>query len=203
MQAVTVEPEILGRREGAEVFLAWMVYRCPGCGQPNIAHGFTDTQYFRNGQPYRFDVARWYPQSPIARTYPDSVPPAIAKVAAEAHRCFSVGCHQAAVAMARTAVEAIAKAKGITQGPLVAKIDELYRQKLIYEHVRDAAHEVRFAGNDAAHGDLVDDPLVESEVEAILELMDMVLDGVFIAPAKIAAQKAAREARKAAKALGA
>ncbi|MFD9416910.1 DUF4145 domain-containing protein [Streptomyces goshikiensis] len=132
------------------------------------------------------------------KDYPHTVPPSIAKVAAEAHGCLSVGHHQAAVLMARTTVEAIAKAKGILQGSLVAKIDKLYDQHLVYEHVRDAAHEVRFVGNDAAHADLVDNPIDEEEAVAILELMDMVLEGVFIAPAKTAAQKAARAAKKAA-----
>lgn len=126
----------------------------------------------------------------------DSVPKAIAGAAAEAHSSLRVGNIQAAVLMARTTVEATAKAKGITSGNLVAKIDALYAQHLIYEHVRDAAHEVRFAGNDAAHGDLVDDPISADEAATIVELMDMLLDGVFIAPAKTAAQTLARQARK-------
>ncbi|WP_326661724.1 DUF4145 domain-containing protein [Streptomyces canus] len=130
------------------------------------------------------------------------MPSKIAKVATEAHGSMSVSHHQAAVLMARTTVEAVAKAQGITQGSLVVKIDELYNRHLVYEHVRDAAHEVRFVGNDAAHGDLVDKPINEDEAQAILDLMDMVLDGVFIAPAKTAAQKAARQAKKAAAATG-
>lgn len=99
--------------------------------------------------------------------------------------------------MARTTIEASAKAKGITSGNLVHKVDELFNQQLIYEHVRGAAHEIRHVGNDAAHGDLVDDPLTEKEALDVLGLMDMVLDGVFIAPAKTAAHAQARLARKA------
>ncbi|MET8404341.1 DUF4145 domain-containing protein [Streptomyces sp900116325] len=115
----------------------------------------------------------------------------VAAVAREAHSSLGLGNVHAAVLMARTTVEAPAKTKGIVTGNLVAKIDALYAQHLIYEHVRDAAHEVRFAGNDAAHGDLVDDPISAEEAEAI-----MLLEGVFIAPAKTAAQAAARQARK-------
>ncbi|MEU2829164.1 DUF4145 domain-containing protein [Streptomyces lavendulae] len=155
-------------------------------------------RFRRPGQVYTHDFipAGWYPKSPLVKEYPGSVPSKISKVAAEAHGSYSVGHLQAAVLLARTTVEAVAKAKGITQGSLVSKIDELYNQHLVYEHVRDAAHEVRFVGNDAAHGDLVEDPIDEEEAAAILELMDMVLEGVFIAPAKTAAQKAARQARK-------
>jgi hypothetical protein len=198
MQPVTTDPQVVGPlMSDPGWYLAWMVYRCPGCGSLNLAQGATNTDFFYNEQPFEFIAQAWYPQSPLTKVYPDSVPPQIAKAAVEAHGCLSVGHHQAAVAMARTTVEAIAKAKGTTHGKLVEKIDKLYEQKLIYEHVKDAAHQVRFAGNDAAHGDLVDDPISEDETKAILELMDMVLDGVFIAPAKTAAQKAAREEKKA------
>ncbi|WP_406835012.1 DUF4145 domain-containing protein (plasmid) [Streptomyces sp. AHU1] len=130
------------------------------------------------------------------KAYPDSVPMTIVAAAAEAHSSLRVGNIQAAVLMARTNVEATAKAKGITAGNLVAKIDTLYAQHLIYEHIQDAAHEVRFAGNDAAHGDLVDDPISAEEAESIVEPMDMLIEGVFIAPTKTATQAAAQLARK-------
>jgi hypothetical protein len=179
--------------------LGWAVFTCAGCWAASLAQGFYP-ELGRPGQLYTHDFvpAGWYPQSPLVKEYPDSVPARIAKMAAEAHGSSSVGHYQAAVLMARTTVEAVAKAQGITQGNLVGKIDELYNRHLVYEHVRDAAHEVRFVGNDAAHADLVDHPISEEEASAILELMDMVLDGVFIAPAKTAAQRAAREAKKAA-----
>lgn len=170
----------------------WEMYTCPACKAASIALVATE------GDDDEDDTVflRWIPDKPPVKEYPGSVPTAIAAVAGEAHSSLQVGNMQAAVLMARTTVEATAKAKGVTPGNLVAKIDALYAQHLIYEHVRDAAHEVRFAGNDAAHGDLVDDPITTEEAESIVELMDMLLEGVFIAPAKTAAQAAARQARK-------
>ncbi|WP_328473661.1 DUF4145 domain-containing protein [Streptomyces sp. NBC_00448] len=168
----------------------WEMYTCPACNAASIA-----LVAHEDGEDESVFL-RWVPDKPPVRGYPDSVPKAIAGAAAEAHSSLRVGNIQAAVLMARTTVEATAKAKGITSGNLVAKIDALYAQHLIYEHVRDAAHEVRFAGNDAAHGDLVDDPISADEAATIVELMDMLLDGVFIAPAKTAAQTLARQARK-------
>jgi hypothetical protein len=70
-------------------------------------------------------------------------------------------------------VEACAKAKDITSGTIRHRIDSLYEQGLIYRHVKDAAHEVRLAGNEVAHGDLVDDPIGTEEGMATLALMDM------------------------------
>lgn len=203
MMPIEHEPIIQHEGDPHTDALGWAVFTCAGCGAASLAQGIYP-KLGRPGKVYTHDFVptAWYPQSPLVKEYPASVPAGIAKVAAEAHGSFSVGHHQAAVLMARTTVEAVAKAKGIMQGSLVAKIDELYNQHLVYEHVRDAAHEVRFVGNDAAHADLVDNPISEEEATAILELMDMVLDGVFIAPAKTAAQRAARQTKKAAAATG-
>lgn len=169
----------------------WRMYTCPSCRAASLALVAEE-----DGDDGDIEFRRWVPDKPPVKVYPDSIPKAIAAVAREAHSSLRVGNVQAAVLMARTTAEATAKAKGITTGNLAAKINALYAQHLIYEHVRDAAHEVRFVGNDAAHGDLVDDPISAEEAESIVELMDMLLDGVFIAPAKTAAQAAARQARK-------
>lgn len=169
----------------------WVTYVCPACKSANLALAVDDS----SGEPI---VRRWYPQTPPERPYPDSVPAKIVKAAQEAHSSLGIENLQAAVLMARTTIEASAKAVGIADGNLVAKIDALYDRHMVYEHVRDAAHEVRLFGNDAAHGDLVDAPLTADEVREILDLMDMVLDGVFIAPAKTAAVRAARLAKKSA-----
>jgi len=173
----------------------WRMFVCPACRAASLA--LVAEEEAMDGD-VRF--LRWVPDKPPLKEYPGSVPKPIAAVAREAHSSLWMDNIQAAVLMARTTVEATAKAKGVTSGHLVAKIDALYSQNLIYEHVRDAAHEVRFAGNDAAHGDLVDDPISREEAESIVELMDMLLEGVFIAPAKTAAQAAARQARDSAKA---
>jgi hypothetical protein len=174
----------------------WRMYTCPSCRAASVALVAEE-----DGDDGDIEFRRWVPDKPPVKAYPDSVPKAIAAVAREAHSSLRVGNIQAAVLMARTTAEATAKAKGVTTGNLAAKINALYAQHLIYEHVRDAAHEVRFAGNDAAHGDLVDDPISAEEAESIVELMDMLLDGVFVAPAKTAAQAAARQARKNASAV--
>ncbi|MFF7249879.1 DUF4145 domain-containing protein [Embleya sp. NPDC008237] len=176
--------------------LGWMAYRCEGCQALSLAQGRFARVDFGVPDGGSLWGESWYPQHPIHKTYESFVPERIAEVASEAHGCLSVGHHRAAVALARAVVESTAKAKGIDTGPLVKKIDKLYEQGLIYEHVKDAAHEVREGGNEIAHGDLVDDPIGAEESAAIVELMDMVLDGVFIAPGKTAAQRAARVARE-------
>jgi hypothetical protein len=61
--------------------------------------------------------------------------------------------------------------------------------------MRLAAHEVRFAGNEAAHGDLVDEPITADDAAEIVALMDAILERVYQEPAKVARVRASREAR--------
>lgn len=137
--------------------------------------------------------------------FPD-VPEQIADAATEAHACLSIQAFRGAVALARAVVEATAKDKGITKGPLVAKIDALHKQGDIREITRQLAHEVREGGNEIAHGDLADDPMPAEDAEAIVVLMDEILEEVYQGPARMMALKKSRldrEQRNAAKKSGA
>ncbi|MFE1729962.1 DUF4145 domain-containing protein [Streptomyces bacillaris] len=116
-------------------------------------------------------------------------------MAVEAHQCLSIEANRAAVALARAVVEATAKECGIKTGSLEKKIDRLFEQHLIREHVRDAAHEVRFGGNEVAHGDLVAEPMDNFTATEILGLMDEILEEVFQSPARVKRRTAQRLAR--------
>jgi hypothetical protein len=123
------------------------------------------------------------------------VPSHIGEAADEAYRCLSIKAYRAAALLARSVVEATAKEKGITKGNLVAKINELHKQQLIREYVKDAADEVRHLGNDMAHGDFVD-TVEPEEADEALALMDEVLEEVFQSPARVMRARAARLAKK-------
>jgi Domain of unknown function (DUF4145) len=136
----------------------------------------------------------WVPKVGVGRGYPD-VPEHIATAASEAHECQSIGAHRAAVMLARAVIEATAKAKQITKGNLFDKIEKMHEQGLLSELVRDQAHEVRYLGNDMAHGDFVE-PVSTEEADEILELMAEVLHAVFEMPAQLLRRKEARLAKK-------
>ena len=83
------------------------------------------------------------------------MPKELADAASQAHLCLSAAAPLGAVAVARAVVEAVAKDHGITTGNLKSKIASLHSHGHITPAMRDAATEIRFAGNNAAHGDLV------------------------------------------------
>ncbi|ADB31283.1 hypothetical protein Kfla_2207 [Kribbella flavida DSM 17836] len=140
------------------------------------------------------DVRIHWPSAIGGKDFPD-VPEAIASSANEAHLALSVGAFRAAIAMARAVVEAIAKANGITSGTLMSKIDGLRQADVISEAMKEAAHEIRFAGNEVAHGDLVTDPLTREDAEEVLGLMDAIILRVYQEPAQVARVRERRESR--------
>lgn len=147
----------------------------------------------------------WEPKK-IRRPGFQDVPQQIAQTATEAHACLSISAYRGAVALARAVVEATAKDHSIVKGPLVAKIDEMHKQNLIRDITRELAHEIREGGNEIAHGDLADEPMPPEDAEAIVALMDEILEEVYQGPARmLALQKSRleREQRNAAKKAGA
>ncbi|MEU0520600.1 DUF4145 domain-containing protein [Streptosporangium sp. NPDC006007] len=129
-------------------------------------------------------VAHWPAASVGHLRYPD-VPESIADLAREAHACLIAGATRAAALMARSAVEAVAKDKDFTSGNLMQKIDRLHNSGHISQLIAEAAHEIRFAGNEAAHGPLDVEPTSQEDAEAITRLMDKILERVYHEPAEI------------------
>ncbi|MFF7251685.1 DUF4145 domain-containing protein [Streptomyces microflavus] len=168
------------------------VCRCDHCGRLSLVlrRGHATEAY---SELLTVDKEEWLPASVSGRSF-DDVPPQIGSVADEAYRCASIGAYRGAVALARAVVEATAKSKGITANGIANKINKLYEQNLIREHVKEAAHEVRFGGNSVAHGDL--DDLTSEEAEEILMLMSEILEEVFQSPARVQRQRQKRLARK-------
>lgn len=136
----------------------------------------------------------WTPLPGERREYQD-VPEPVAGAATEATLCFSVGAFRAVGGLARAVVEAAAKAKGIEARTLQDKIQAMADGGLVRPHIKDAADEVRYFGNNMAHGDFADAVTAEEAAEA-LALMDEVLHDVFQSPARVERVRQARLARK-------
>lgn len=175
---------------------------CDFCSKLSIGEGSGGEPSLR-GDEIDLSVARHVLEDktyvqwlPVAGEAPDvvDVPEAIGRAAREAYSSASVGNHMAAILMARTVIEATAKAQGISSGDLSKKINSMRDKQLIRPAVADQAHEVRYAGNDMAHGDIdvVPDAI---DSEEILALMGSVLTEVFQDPARLERIRAKRAAR--------
>lgn len=126
----------------------------------------------------------WEPQTVLGQDFPD-VPDEIAQPASEAFKCASIQAYRAAVLMARSVLEASAKAKGVTTGNLLAKIDKLAENGEIRTKVAAAAHGVRMLGNDMAHGDFATTDVTKEDADVVLRILDLFLTELFQVDAAI------------------
>lgn len=186
-------------KNGVELLVG--AYRCAACGVGSIAVATNDAPGFITtagnvlDRLSEVDAVAWFPERSVDKDYPD-VPTPIADAASEAFACNSAGRCRASVLLARSVIEATAKDKGITTGNLYNKIEALRTAGHIREDVKEAAHEIRFLGNDMAHGDFATTTVEQQEADGIITLMEEILEEVFQGPARVAAIKANRLAKK-------
>lgn len=139
-------------------------------------------------------VFDYWPKHVGGKDFPD-VPENIGSTADEAHKCMSIGAHRGAIALARAVVEATAKDHQITKGLLDKKIEQMAFKGIISPAMKDAADEVRFAGNEVAHGDLAEQPITADDARDVLELMDAILTRVYQEPKQVERVRARRKER--------
>lgn len=171
---------------------------CDHCGEISAARGVSGYRYgnsidlgqVKEGVASSDLPLEWYPRVGVAPTV-DDVPVHIQRAAQEAYSSASVGNHMAAILMARTVIEASAKEKDILSGNLFTKINALKDASFIRPAIAEQAHEVRFAGNDMAHGD-IDVAPDATDSEEILALMAEVLSEIFQGPARLERIRAKR-----------
>ena len=172
--------------------------RCDNCNAPNIAI-INETKLYERTERANLnndydEVDEWLPTEPRGKEYAD-VPNQIADAASEAYACYSIRSYRAAILLARSVLEACAKDKGITTGSLSSKINELAERNIISTQIRDEAHEIRFFGNEMAHGDFTQ-KISEEDAADMLGFLDTVLEYVYQMPAAIRRRQEARQNRK-------
>ncbi|MCQ4792473.1 DUF4145 domain-containing protein [Bifidobacterium adolescentis] len=178
-------------------------FKCDYCGYPNIAlmAAYVDDGFDRfdaNSVFSKNDGSQpfvWLPDEPLGKEFED-VPQHIADAASEAYACFSIRSYRAAILMARSVLEATAKDKKVTKGNLASKIDELAADGVISEQIKDEAHEIRYLGNDMAHGDFTE-PVSEEDADDMLGFLATFLNYVYQMPAAIRRRQEARKNRRA------
>lgn len=168
--------------------------RCDQCAAINIATFTLITQSrgkpslaraaFNKESGYALETMDWQPKNAVVRSLED-VPKGIDEAAGEAIAALTIGAHKSAVLMSRSVIEATAKDQGIDAGSLYGKISKLEEQRVITPSTADAAHEVRFLGNDMAHGDFATTSITEAEAAEVVEIIEAMLAEVYQRPARI------------------
>jgi hypothetical protein len=196
-----IRDAVILQRKNQKTF-AYGLLRCDECQAASVAIGVVPNG--TNNHPAwasetfngKGSDLGWLPERGAGKDFPD-VPEHIAAAADEAHRCRSINANRAAAALARSVIEATAKDRGHKTGTLERKINEMHTAGDLSELAKETAHEIRFVGNEMAHGDFVV-PIEGEDADDVLHFMDEVLNAVYQAPARLNAAREQRLARKAA-----
>lgn len=133
---------------------------------------------------------------------PEHVPPEIAAAFDEGARCMAIGCHNAAGAMFRLAVD-LTTAKLLpptdTDG-LNAKIRRslglrlawMFDNNVLSRALEELSHCIKDNGNDGAH----EGTLTAADAEDLLDFTEILLERIFTEPARIAEAAKRREERR-------
>lgn len=97
----------------------------------------------------------------------------------------SIAAPDAAVIMANSAVDAMLKAKGYTEGKLFHRINKARDDGLLTPEMADWAHEVRLTSNDTRHADEENPHATPEQARQIVEFAEALGEFLFVLPARI------------------
>lgn len=84
-----------------------------------------------------------------------------------------------------SAVDAMLKAKGYTDGSLYRRIDEAAQAHLITAEMAAWAHEIRLDANDERHADEAADLPTKEDAEKVIEFASALAQFLFVLPARV------------------
>ncbi len=151
----------------------WGVYKCTTCRK------FVLTQSIR-GNGHTIDVERTYPPT---TTVEAAMPERAAKYLIQAIE--SSHAPDGAVMLAGSSVDAMLKAKGLTEGSLYSRIDQAVKDHLLTVEMGDWAHEVRLGSNRPRHADDDDPHVTPAEAAQSIEFVKTLGHILFVLPERI------------------
>lgn len=185
------------RGDGGSDLTLWGLVKCPNraaCGRVALVEFFRYPEHDDVGtRVYRFRGEAVYPNAEAS--YKEAgVPPQIAKEFQEALRCRVHGFFLGAALVARRALQSAVRHAGAKVDTLEREIDSLPPETLALQ-VRDAAHQVRLIGADAAHPDDSGkiENVTDADVDALLAYTREVLHYLFVMPDRLSISEAKRK----------
>ena len=148
----------------------WAMYGCTRCGGVVTASSVTDTS----------QTTRVFP---AADELSESVPNPAKEFLKQA--IDSVHSPAASVMVAASAVDAMLKAKGYSDGSLYSRINKAAEDHLITSEMAEWAHEVRLDANDQRHADEEAVLPIENDARRSIEFARALAEFIFVLPARV------------------
>ena len=163
---------------------------CPleGCRKPSLIL----FELMEMGDGYQHQRLATFPRGSAQKL--EGLSDSVARDRDEAWSCFYGGDVRAAVIMGRAALQRAVRELGAKGDNLLAEIDDLLAKQVITSSLAKLAHEVRLAGNDAAHPETLEDVDPEDANESLV-FLDEFLTVTLSMPARVGARSARRESK--------
>ncbi|WP_419604186.1 DUF4145 domain-containing protein [Thiolapillus sp.] len=97
----------------------------------------------------------------------------------------SINAPAGAVMLTASSIDAMLKAKGLTEGSLYARIKKAAEQNLITEDMADWAHEVRLNANDQRHADESASLPTSEDAKRVIDFVQALGMVLFVLPARV------------------
>lgn len=109
------------------------------------------------------------------------MPQKIKKLYEEASSIYK-NSKRAALALLRLALDLLCEEKGYNKGNLYDKIENLARDGVFEDDIKEIAHGVRGLGNGAVHPREIDEEATEEEVKIVFELLNLITEELITKP---------------------
>jgi hypothetical protein len=146
----------------------WRVYRCRSCG--GIVMGWAGSN-----DP-NYNAVELYPEPDVV----DECLPVRARTFLS-QAISSIHAPAGSVMLAASAVDAMLKAKGLTEGALFPRINKAVKDHLITAEMATWAHEIRLDANDQRQAELP----TEDQAQKCIEFAKALAQFLFVLPARV------------------
>ncbi|WP_217542863.1 DUF4145 domain-containing protein [Vibrio metschnikovii] len=149
----------------------WGVYVCSSCGGVVTAWAYNSGQY----------VQEFFPQIQLISEDIPEMPRAYLQ---QAYSSFHAPA--GAVMLAASAVDAMLKCKGLTEGSLYSRIKKACEINMITESMAQWAHEVRLDANYQRHADQAATLPSQSDAKRVFDFSLSLAEILFVLPSRVA-----------------
>jgi Domain of unknown function (DUF4145) len=172
---------------GPGYYIQWHIYICASCA--GLVAAATTIQQNYGHSPIE-GPALWV--VPELNALSPDIPPRAASYLAQARETLS--SPSASVVMSASAVDAMLKERGYTDGKLYSRIEAAQTGGLLTENMADWAHDIRLDANDERHADCDATGATSADAKRCLEFAETIAELLFVLPARVKRGRAAKPA---------
>jgi Domain of unknown function (DUF4145) len=168
--------------------IKWTLLQCPECLNPILMQADQATKReYPGGSSWKTTTGAIRTLYPLEKQIPSNLPEGIGRMYTEAIKVKLLSPSSCAVLIRRT-LEAVCQHENATGRTLAQKLKNLADTGKIPQTLVGIATHLKQLGNLGAHFDINDDVTME-DVPVILDFVELLLEYLYVAPAKIQAVK--------------